>query len=31
MQRRIRRQRMAGFIAAVGLATLALLAVLGLL
>jgi hypothetical protein len=31
MERRVRRQRMAGFIAAVGIATLALLAVLGLL
>jgi hypothetical protein len=31
MERRIRRQRMAGFVAAVGIAALALLAVLGLL
>jgi hypothetical protein len=31
MERRIRRQRMAGFVAAVGIATIALLAVLGLL
>jgi len=31
MQRRIKRQRAAGFVAAVGIATLALLAVLGLI
>jgi hypothetical protein len=31
MERRIKRQRMAGFIAAAGIATLALLAVLGLI
>jgi hypothetical protein len=31
MERRIKRQRMAGFVAAVGIATLALLAVLGLI
>jgi hypothetical protein len=31
MERRIKRQRMAGFVAAGGIATLALLAVLGLL
>jgi hypothetical protein len=31
MERRIKRQRVVGFVAAVGIATLALLAVLGLL